>query len=66
MYIYINKHFLAPYLFSDLPCCISTLTPWTIIKELVIRSFLISWEQKMRVKQCYVDLSSWYGFQCMY
>ena len=39
-------------------------TGWAIIEELSIRrrlrTFLISWGLKTRVKHCYVDLSSWY------
>ena len=48
--------------FNDLSRCISKFTGWVIIEELSIRrrlrTFLISWGQKMRVKHCYVDLSS--------
>ena len=44
--------------------CISEFTGWAIIEELSIRprlrTFLISWGKKTRVKHCYVDLSSWY------
>ena len=44
--------------------CKSEFTEWAIIEELSIRrrlrTFLISWGQKTRVKHCYVDLSSWY------
>ena len=39
-------------------------TGWAIIEELSIRrrlrTFLISWGLKTRVKHCHVDLSSWY------
>ena len=42
----------------------SEFTGWAIIEELSIRrrlhTFLISCGQKMRVKHCYVDLSTWY------
>ena len=55
--------FLASH-FNDLFRCISKFTRWAIIEELSIRrrlrTFLISWEQKTRVKHCYVDLSSWH------
>ena len=53
--------FLASH-FDDL----SKFSGWAIIEELSIprrpRTFLVSWGQKNRVKYCYVDLSSWYGF----
>ena len=53
--------FLASH-FDDL----SKFTGWAIIEELSIRrrprTFQVSWGQKNRVKYCYVDLSSWYGF----
>ena len=64
-YIYIYVEFLASH-FSDLSCCISKFTSWAIIEELSIHRwvciFLISWGQKMHVKNCYVDLLSWYEF----
>ena len=45
---------------------ISKSTRWAIIEELSIRqrvrTFLISWGQTTRVKNCYVDLSSSYEF----
>ena len=57
----ILNQFLASH-FNDL----SKFTGWAIIEELSIRrwprTFLVSWGQKNRVKYCYVDLSSWYGF----
>ena len=63
IYIYMCVEFLASH-FNDLFCCISKFTRWTIIQELSIRrrlrTFLISWGQKTRVKHCYVDLSSWH------
>ena len=61
IYIHIYVEFLASH-FNDL----SKFTVWAIIEELSIRrrprTFLVSWGQKIRVKYCYVDLSSWYGF----
>ena len=60
-YIYVCVEFLASH-FSDL----SKFTGWAIIEEPSIRrrprTFLVSWGQKNRVKYCYVDLSSWFGF----
>ena len=45
---------------------ISKSTGWAIIEELSIRrrvrTFLVSWGQTTRVKNCYVDLSSSYEF----
>ena len=44
----------------------SKFNGWTIIEELSIRrrlrTFMISWGQKTRVKHCYVNLSSWCEF----
>ena len=64
IYIYEYVKFLASH-FSDLARC-KKFTGWAIIEELSIRwrlrTFLISWGQKMRVKHCYVDLSSRYEF----
>ena len=64
IYIYEYVKFLASH-FSDLACC-KKFTGWAIIEELSIcwrlRTFLISWGQKTRVKHCYVDLSSRYEF----
>ena len=57
--------FLASH-FSDFSRCISKFTGWVIIEELSIRrrlpTFLISRGQKMCVKHCHSDLSSWYAF----
>ena len=58
IYIYITH-------FNDLSqVCKSKFIGWATIEELSIsrrlRTFLISWGQKTRVKHCYVDLSSWY------
>ena len=59
--LYIDVEFLASH-FNDL----SKFTGWAMIEELSTRrrprTFLVSWGQKNRVKYCYVDLSSWYGF----
>ena len=55
--------------FRDLSRYMSKFTGWARIEELSIRRrvriFPISWGQKARVKQCYVDSSSWLssGFQ---
>ena len=57
--------FLASH-FNDLSRCISKFTGLAIVEELSIRrrlgTFLISRGQKMRVKHCYADLSSWCEF----
>ena len=64
-YIYIHIHIGYIQHFNDLSqVCKSEFTGWAIIEELSIRqrlrTFLISWGQKTRVKHCYVDLSLWY------
>ena len=63
--IYIYIEFLASH-FNDLSCCISKFTGWVIIEELSIHrwlcTFLVSRGQKICVKHCYADLSSWYEF----
>ena len=70
--ISIIKLFVSTYIkflasnFSDLYHCILQFDGWAIIEELWIcrqvGTFLISWGQKMRVKHCNVDLSSWFEF----
>ena len=63
MCVYVE--FLVPH-FSDLSRCISKFTGWAMVEETVdtwkILHISDQFGTKTRVKYCYVDLSSWYGF----
>ena len=63
IYQYIYAYFAIPPAENS---GISKSTGWAIIEELSIRrrvrTFLVSWGQTTRVKNCYVDLSSSYEF----
>ena len=66
-YICIYVEFLASHFSNICRCTYQKFTGWAMIEDLAIRrrpgTFLISRRQKKtRVKYCYVDLSSWYGF----
>ena len=71
IYIWIYSYILSywHHIFAIPPAensGISKSTGWAIIEELSIRrrvrTFLVSWGQTTRVKNCYVDLSSSYEF----
>ena len=65
LYIYIHIYVCVEFRLAS-HFNLFKFTGWAIIEELSIRRrpriFLVSWGQKNRVKYCYVDLSSWYGF----
>ena len=66
IYICIYSYTLIFSRSLPLKTVVSKSTGWAIIEELSIRrrvrTYLVSWGQTTRVKNCYVDLSSSYEF----